>query len=704
MNKTTRKAQAVKTGGDASILSRLASALPKAQKFIVPCFFVVLWALLAFYESALLKRTEAFSLFLFDGTYFDSMLSVPAGMLSYIGCFLNQFFYYPVLGATVYVLLLLLVYGLVRKVFEIPMACSLLAIVPVVALVASNTQLGYWLFYLKQPGYYYMALVATVISLLGMWAYKRAGGAVRMVLLVVWVVVGYPFMGVYALVSALLMTLLGIILARRDKKRMLLPLLSMLVALLLVCIVPRLYYYCYTLVPLERIYLPGVPAMQWKQAVVEGVQYETESVWQCIYLYWIPYCLLLLSMLCGVFFPLLRDRMSAKAFHVTYPVFVLSLLFSYVFWFGNSNFRIENKQMVAMWDNDWAAVADYAKDSDDPTRQIILNKNIALINMGKVGNEMFAYPDGGVLPISPLAVHMTHTDGSSVYYNYGKFNYCYRWCVENSVEYGWRPEYLKNAARSMLLAGEYRLAARYLKILKSTMFHGGWAGEMEKYLYNPELIKNDSAFAIPLQFACYEDALGVDDGVEVHLTSTLDAPAVLNTSNARMVLSMRDAFAAGDIKALMAAYDNKKDVTPEFIESSVLVALIKKDSKRFWNLFGLYLNNHLEGVDMSAGKVTKYLPMHYQEALLLFKTLDKGKSVQIGDDFLNAVVSRTPGGAESRFNNFQRAVAVSRDAIKKKYPDISDARMNAQLASLLKKDFGNTYYYYYFFIKKIKTY
>lgn len=705
MNKTTRKAQTSRTDGGASILSRLASALPKAQKFIVPCFFVVLWALLAFYESALLKRTESFSLFLFDGTYFDSMLSVPAGMLSYIGCFLNQFFHYPVLGATLYVSLLLLVYWLVRKVFELPASCSLLALVPVVALVASNTQLGYWLFYLKMPGYYYMALVATVISLLGMWVYRRAGGVLCMVLLTVWVVAGYPFMGVYALVSALLMALLGIAIARRDGNGMALPLVSLLVALLLVCIVPRLYYYCYTLVPLERIYVAGVPAMQWKQGIVNGVVYETESVWQCIYLYWVPFCLLQLSMLGGIVSLLLRGRFSQRtAGFVAGVVFLLSLLFTYCFWFGNNNFRIENKQMVAMWDGDWESVARYAKDSDEPTRQIILNKNIALVNMGKVGSEMFAYPDGGVLPISPLAVHMTHTDGSSVYFNYGKFNYCYRWCVENSVEYGWRPEYLKNAARSMLLSGEYRLAERYINILKSTMFHGRWASEMEKFLDAPELIESEKSFTIPLQFACYEDALGVDEGVEPHLTSTLDAPAVQNMNNARMLLSLRDAFADGDIKALMAAYDNKESVTPEFIESSLLVTLIKKDSKRFWNLLGLYLDKHLEGVDMSAGKVTKYLPMHYQEAMLLFMALDKGKNVQIGDDFLSAVVSRTPGGAESRFNNFQRAVAVNRDAIKKKYPDISDARMNAQLASLLKKDFGNTYYYYYFFIKKIKTY
>ena len=702
MNKTTKKGYAAHMGGEATGFSRFASLFTKVQKYIVPCFFLVLWALLAFYESALLKRTESFSLFLFDGTFFDTAVTVPAGMLSYIGCFLNQFFYYPVVGATLYVAMLVLVYWLVRKVFNVPSEYSLLALVPVVALVASNTQLGYWLFYLKMPGYYYMALVATLLSLLGLWAYKKAGAVWRLLLLAFWVVAGYPFMGVYALVSAMLMAVWGLVIARNERKSMLMPAVTLLIALLLVILVPRLYYHYYSLVPLERIYVTGVPALQWKQAAVSGVVYETESAWQCINRYWLPFVLLLISMLAAVLSPLVRGFFNVKrACITTCAVFVLSLLFSCCFWFTNKNFRIENRQMVAMWNGDWAAVANYAKESDEPTRQIILNKNVALINMGKIGSEMFTYPDGGVLPISPVAVHMTHTDGSSIYYNYGKFNYSYRWCVENSVEYGWRPEYLKNAARSMLLAGEYKLAQRYINILKSTMFHGGWATELEKYLYNPELIVNEPSFTIPLQFACYDDALGVDDGVEAHLTSTLDAPAVSNISNGKMLLSVHKALAGGDKAALMSAYENKKEVTNEFLESSLLVTLIKKDSKRFWNLLGLYLEEHMKGVDAST---KKYLPLHYQEALLLFMALDKGKNVKIGDDFLNVIVSRGPAGAESRFNNFQRAVAVNRDAIKKKYPDISDARVNAQIAALLKKDFGNTYYYYYFFIKKIKTY
>ena len=714
MNKTTKNNQA--PAGDGGWLSSISSfygkMVPLVQTVAVALFFVVVWAVLAFYESALLERTESMSLFLFDSVYFDNMVSAPAGLLSYLGCFLIQFFHYPALGAALYVLLLVLVHYLTRKVFDIPARYSLLALVPVIAIIASNTQLGYWLFYLKMPGYYYMALLATIFSLLAMWAYRMLGSVWRLILLAVWVTVGYPAMGVYALASAVLMALMGVALAMRRKGGTGMAVVTVVIALLLVYFVPVAYYYlCYDTVAAELMHTVGVPVTQWNEKVVEGVVYDAESFWNCIHIYWMPFWLLLLSMFAGIASFIFRDRgvLSGKVNGVmmdliTCVVFLLSLAFMLLFWYSDANYRVENKQMAAMWDGEWSDVAEYAKDADTPSRQVVLNKNIALFNLGKAGDEAFAYPDGSVLPVAPISVHMTHTDGSSLYYNFGKFNFSYRWCVENAVEYGWRVDYLKNAARTMLLSGEYVLASRYTRILKSTLFHKEWACELERFIKNPELIGKESSFAVPLQFACYNDALSVDDGVEVLLTSTLDALALRGQSDEAFLSSLEKAFAGSDINAVNAAYDTKNNLSPVFLESSMIMALVKKDSKRFWNLLQIYLDNHMKGVDVTAGKkIYKPLPRHYQEALLLFLALDRGKNIQLGEDFLDMFISRT-GGVESRFNNFQRLVTTGRDALRKKFSDINDARMNAILAATLKKEFGNTYYYYYFFVKKIKTY
>ena len=716
MNKTTKKVSShvadaatdTSNKGRASLFARFFADNSKWQPAVAVLLFLVLWALLGFYESALLRRTESLSLFLFDTTFYNSILSVPAGVLSLVGAFLVQFFHYPALGAAIYVLLLYAVFRLVRKVFDVPVWGALLALLPVAALLATNTQLGYWLFYLKTPGYYYMALLATLLSLLAMWAYKNMGNVSRILLVAVWVVAGYPLMGVYALASSLLLALYGVALSVQRKEKMLFPLLSLVLASLLVCVVPRLYYsLCYDSVALDAIYMAGVPVAQWDAAIVANVEYFGDSFWHNIHLYWVPFVMLLLSLVGFIAYVAFRDRISGSATARALLVAVtlaVCVLFTVRFWFNDNNFRIENKQNLAMWDEDWKSVAEYARDCDEPTRQIVLNKNLALLRLKRAGNEMFTYPDGGVLPLSPLAVHMTHTDGSLIYYNLGKFNYCYRWCMENAVEYGWRHEYLKNAVRSMLLSGEYELAERYINILKNTLFHRDWAKEMETFVKDTALIGKDPHFAAPLQFACYNDLLSVDDVVEKYVMDAIDANVVNEQSAGAYMLSLSKALASADSTALDDSYGLRKNATPEFVEASLVMSLIKKDSKRFVAALNLYVQNHLKGADLSKPQTIKQLPRHYQEALLLFLTLDKGKTVQVGEDFINAFVNRGPGGTEANFLKFQNGVAKTRDELRKAYPHITEDRLNAVVAALLKREFGNTYYYYYFFVKKIMTY
>ena len=165
----------------------------------------VVWGLLAFYEPALLFRVNELSVFLYDNIFFEEMMSMPAGILYYVASFLVQFFYYPVLGATVYVALLAVVYWLTYKVFDIPVRYRILALLPVAALLASNTQLGYWIFYLKIPGYYYVALLGVLLSLLAAWVVKKANVYLTPLLIVGWISLVYPVLGVYALTSGVIM-------------------------------------------------------------------------------------------------------------------------------------------------------------------------------------------------------------------------------------------------------------------------------------------------------------------------------------------------------------------------------------------------------------------------------------------------------------------------------------------------------------------
>ena len=630
-------------------ISKLGGML-RSLKTIPLLFFVGLWIVLSTYESALLFRINELSVFLFDDLFFESMMSKPAGFLHYVSSFFVQFFYYPALGAAIYVALLYAVYKLVISVFGLQKSYKLLALLPVLALLVSNTQLGYWIFYLKQSGYWYTALLATLLFLLALWCFKRVKGVLRMFFVVVWVFVGYPLLGAYALVAALLMGCYCIAESVSARKNIILPSLTFAVAIVAACAIPQIYYYCYTSISTEFLYGAGLPITQWIGSYVAKVEHETFSYWHFVYLYWIPLILLFSSFVGFCVLVALRTKLhyGKNVERIVAACVALSAaLLVCVFWYNDTNFRIENKQNNAMWKGKWRDVAEYARDTEKTTRQIVLNKNIALFKLGTASNEMFSYPDGSSDILAPMPVHLTQTGGKMIYFQYGKFNFSYRWCMEDAVEYGWRIEYLKHAARSMLLAGEYRLAQRYIDILKRTMFYRGWAEDLEKYILDPALIEKTNEFAMPLQLSCYEDALGVDE-------------------------SFVEAYLTGEFK-----YISDKP-TLLYIEVALMSAMIRKDSKLFWYLIDRYFKEC---------EPTR-LPRYYQEALLLFLNIDKGKTVSVSPGFVDKFVSKS---VQRKLESF-----VART---KKYKGMKEEEM----AKYFKDDYADTYFYFYFFVRKIKT-
>ena len=610
----------------------------KWQKYFVAAFFVVVWVMLAFYESALLERIDAQSLFLYDTLFFKEMMSVPAGLLSYVGAFFTQFFAIPVAGATIFVALLFALYKTVKRVFSVSDSNSLWALLPSVLLLALNVQFGYWIFYIKFPGWYFVPLLGTLFSLFAIECYRKLSWKFSLPIISLLAIFGYPLFGVYALFAALCMSVAGIadaVKAGNNKLLIFKGIAPAVLAVILSVAVPYAWYYVYQSVIIEFMYTAGLPGYSWD---------PRREFTSTILTYWLPYMLLFVSLL---LYSALCTRLNGegKSLRKTITMLVVALLsvaFVWFYWYKDCNFRIENKQNNAMWECRWRDVADYAKEADVPTRTIVLNKNIALLNLGTAGSEMFSYPDGSAEIDAPFNVHLTLTCSMMTYFNYGKLNFSYRWCIENSVEYGWRVEFLKHAVRSMIAQQEYVLAERYIKILKKTLFHRAWAEKQEKFLNKPEMISRSPEYIVPLQMCCYPDMLEVDDSfVEVYLIKSLTNGALRNA--------------------------------PQVYDEAVLTAtLTRRDKTLFWEALAAYL---------SGRKITR-LPKHYQEAVLLYSTIDRSVDA-----------SRIPidNSARVRFNEFFK--------LTKRYQGMSEEEM----ARYFVDDFSDTYWYYYFFVRGLKS-
>ena len=935
------------------------------QNVFAILFFIFVWALLAFYEDALLFRVNELSIFLYDDLYYEEMMSAPAGVLSYVACYLVQFFYNPIMGATIYVALLALVYWLTCKVFDVTHRYRLFAMLPVVALLASNTQLGYWIFYLKLPGYYYVALLGVIVSLLAAWLVKKSHLYLKPLLVATWMYFAYPYIGVYAILSGVVMGVHSLCLAigrKYNVQKIVISSVSIVVSVVMYKIVPGIYYTDYTTVPSEEMLTVGLPASQWKsehvpnlsekEAIVsfvadisgrvgyptgkelnkfkmnvdaafsekaiksakdglyssddinkpvdgkkytftfvgkDGLEYYLDyinggvsfvprngripqsgfflcdidslsftsfktmdgkflswnvelpsdidtvelpsdsmqvidavkllsdslalpcgvelssdtlqtvdvagvasdslalpcdaelsfesqlslgverdgnsvplsvgvvasindgntrclverlkkeegvnvdensrlfgfvnlyvfgkdidfkgyfqpsfvvgfgdgalkgcrkaffnnslstalrieevgfapapislemterSMWYDMYTYWIPFWILLATfavLAIAPAIPLHLPGYTAKSVWSVHLIYFLVALwivaFSYFFWYRNDNFCIENKQNRAMWNEDWEQVAGLAKEADEPTRQVVMNKNIALLKLGRSGDELFAYPEGSADIEAPVHVRLTQTGGKMAYYQYGKFNFCYRWCVEDAVEYGWSIEYLKHAVRSMILSGEYKLAKRYVKILKRTKYYADWAGEMERYINDPTLIKKQKAFEMPLAMSCYNDALDVDE-------SYVEAYLMKNLANV------------------------PDEMSRTYIDAAIASVLTRKDSRQFCYLLNRYVGDF---------KVKK-LPKHYQEAALLFYELETRNHSKLSlkeyQDLEKVVNKEVSMKVKSKIRRFMSLVSEHK------------GKSETEMAPYFKDDFGDTYFYFYFFVRNIKT-
>ena len=614
-------------------------ACSKYWKYLMALPFVVVWLLLVSVESATLFRVSEQSLFLFSEHFFTDAMALPGGLLSYLGTFFIQFFHYPALGATIYVGLLYLLYVLTKKVFSVPGSWNLLALLPVALVLACSTQLGYWIFYIKVQGFYYMPLLGCLVSLLPVWLCNHLRPGYRNAVVFLWPLLTFPLFGVYSLAASVVMAVASLASTIKEKRGVLFGVIAILLAACAVYSVPLWYYYkVYSVVAVEHIHYAGLPIHQW-------VTYSEKMYPNGIMEYWVPFIMLpVVYCLLAVLKSLFGARKCASEclnVAVQASLAVAMVVFSIVYWYKDTNFSVENKQNVAMWNEDWEAVSEYSRECDVPTRQVVLNKNMALLKLGRAGEDAFKYPDGSADINHPGAVHLTQTGGMMNYFQYGKFNFCYRWCIENSVEYGWRAEYLKLAVRSMLLSGQHKLAMRYINILKHTLFYRSWAEEMEKMVKQPSLISKQPEFKMPLLMYSYSDVLDQDESyVEVYLSN-----------------NMINSYTSSDSWL--------------YAESAVLHAMIRKDVNSFWQALARYV---------SKGQLTR-VPHHFQEAIELFTNLSKDISTNIPID----------RQVKKRFEAFLKKT--------QQYKGMSEAEMAPYFA----EEYGDTYWYFYFFVREIKT-
>ena len=612
---------------------------------------VVIGCLLLLFESDFLWKLQETNLFLSSKVFFVEQMVEPGGFLSWISTWFTQLFFHPWLGVLALCAWWLLLIWLIKRTFCITRQWMPIVVIPVLFLLVTIVDMGYWIYILKLRGHAFVGTIGTTSVVALLWSFCSFVDKVhfkptllRSLFVILICAVSYPLLGIYGIGATVLMALW---IWRLEPRRMSALVVS-LTGFLSVWLLPLFFYrFVYYQTNIANIYVAKLP-----------LYFVTEEYKS----YYLPYVLLLtfFIVMCIISYrptPItalheVREKSRKKNKQTSKQILtipdvkciVVSLLlliatgiYTYFYWYKDENFHHELAMQHYIDNLDWDGVLkEAAKQDVAPTRAVVLLRNLALAHLGRQGDEMYHYKNGCKKCDAPFDIRAINSVGDLIYYHYGMPNYSYRLCMERGVEFGWRIEQLKFMTRCSIVNKELQLARKYINLLKQTMYHDTWAEDMLELTEHPENIEKMPEMEFINHMMHYDNELTSDHNlVEDFLMKRL-------------------------------AYSNYvKD--PVFLEQAIFSSMAAKNSELFWPHLYNYYRFYPD----------KPWPIHVQEAVCLFGDLEERTDM---DKF-----PISPAVKE----NFKRF-----DQMASRYEGADWQTANAVLYPL----FGNTYFYDYYLV------
>ena len=626
----------------------------------------ILWCVLVSKEQFFLHKVEDLSVFLFDRMFLAESLTIPGGFLGLAGSFLTQFLYLPWLGALLWVVLLLAAYQASIRVFSIPESYRALALIPVALLIIGNMSLGYGVFIMRTQDHFFVPVLGYLVSFIPLSATKRLKTLwSKLMFLVLWNVTGFPLFGAFALIGTIVSACyISVQSDLPSKERLALS----VTALLSVAVVPMALYSAYTSYRLADSWIMGLPSIS-----EDGWTHAMRAPFQ-------------LALLSQILLASASGIMSAKPLKglikdfVTYTSYIASIAIICVFWYKDDNFHTELEMSYAVDQFDWNRTINiYQKAVDrhiksdrkaydarcrkivqahstqeisdivdryssrffEPTRTMVMYRDLALLKTDRALNEAFTMKDGSRMQNSRTQIPMAWQSGKQFYLQYGLVNMCYRWCLEDVIEHNWSYSTLRYMVMHSVIMQEPELAEKYIRKLESTIFHRKWALAQRAL----ESDRNEMAAAEPyksiLPYMCFENHMSND----------------MIKTEAYIINHFMDVEPVSP--------------TPEYDRAALLIAMRIQNIPRFWERVRNYLNsNHVQSI-----------PRSVQEAAILYSSLTKdGRQLPYDDEVIK------------EYDDFTS------------YVESHSIRSMKEATYPFYQRFGRTFFYYYYFMRDLKTY
>lgn len=557
----------------------------KILKVLLP---IVGFAIFALYvllgqNSEVLYTMHDRGTFFYGCQFFTECMQTPAGLLRYAGSALTQMFYEPWIGASALVLIWVLTYFVGIKSLRLSSTCSSVMLLPLGCLLAAPLAIGYWIYLMPLNGYCFVPSLALLLVLLMYWAASRTPERFH----IVWFVLAlclYPPLGWASQLFALSLFLHDLTSRIKTKHKILSA-----VGIVVVLAAPWIWYpILYNEIQMTEILKGGFPLF---------VTSTSASIRPTVPLF-VAVALILLFVTCHRVNLSERGLLKKRGVIASITISMLMLAASagmvWKYMYQDDNYISEMRMNRALMEDDWNAVISEAEKTIEPSRAMVVMKNIALMNTGQIGSRAFELGCSGKEIYNPdsLNVDVMYIASPVIFYHYGFLNYSIRWGLEGCIASGFSPYKLKIMARAAKASGEKGLERKYVSLLHKIPFYSDWQ--------TPE-----TGDAVKRLSKAFSDELANDH----------------NNCERFLIQTLSNGFASPD---------------PLVVENSLLYSMLYRSTSCINALIN-YVKQHPD----------KPLPKHYQEAYLIFIDAYKQK----------LPISQTVDPEiQQNFNNFKNQV------------------------------------------------
>jgi len=505
------------------------------------------------------------------------------------GTALTQLFYYPWLGSLVLIGLWLLLVTVLSKACPVSERWQWLIYSIPVMLLMSVTELGYWIYYLKQPGYFFRETLGYLsVALLLLFSRPKRWGWITAVL-----AAGcYPLLGVYSVLALVLIAVRNLF--RRYW-------LGGVVLLFTAIGVPMLMARAFSNLPVADAWTAGFPWIECNQTLSLRL---TLPFFAAI--------ALLFALVCCSEAEARRRKagredsptqvpLSKPLRYTLLALWLVVLALPFLTNRINYNFHAEMRIARHIDEGQWQQVLDEVDQAPKgPTRQMVVAKHIALLHTNHLLDQLFAHPNIGPSPLvgDSLPVHMAQTCAPQFYLYHGMTNDVAHWSIENSVEYGLTFSDLRYLALASLVSGEKQAALKYLDMLDRSWFYGDF---VKRY------------YPLALDINTIDQYLELKTIKELHD----DLPEYMRGDDGYLEWRIYRTFSS------QTGFQS-----PLAQSAAIAYAVMQKEPDNFWSQWKAYLQRN----------PGRPIPHQFQEAAYLYSQLDPVKYADEGFNFDQPVI------------------------------------------------------------------